>query len=227
MDQPATETSGVERVDEQEWLIDADDPLLTDGRLTQVADTSRPDRLAWNTFRTLGLWNTEAWAPRLLEIACGEESRLAVAEWDGGEVVPWAADLPGRDICDVALVGPVSFVVLACTLDAGVSLEDLRAAAMAALDGSLDQARDAGLVVVAPPGSYDLRERLEQATDIELHEGKTAFELLDGAMGWISWPELGTLAADMVEENRSDTELNEPVHRLITDIQARFPAEEI
>ena len=227
MDQPVTETSGVERVDAQEWLIDADDPLLTDGRLTSVADPSRPDRLAWNTFRTLGLWNTEAWAPRLLEIACGEESRLAVAEWDGGDVVPWAADLPGHGICDVALIGPVSYVVLACTLDADVPLEDLRAAAMAALDGSLDQARDAGLVVVAPPGSYDLRERLEQATDIELHEGKTAFELLDGAMGWISWPELGTLAADMVEEGSSDTELNEPVHRLITELQDRFPAEEI
>ena len=222
MDQPVTE-----RVDEQEWLIDADDPVLTDDRLAAVADPQRPDRLAWNTFRTLGLWNTEAWAPRLLEIACGEESRLAVAEWDGGDVVPWAADLPGAELCDVALAGPAAYVVLACTLDAGVSLEQLRAAAMAALDGSLAHGREAGLVVVAPPGSYDLRERLEQATDVALHEGKTAFELLDGALGWISWPELGTLAADLVEENDPDTELNEPVHRLITDLQQRFPAEEI
>lgn len=222
MDQPATEW-----VEPQEWLIHADDPALTDGRLEAVADPARPDRLAWNTFRTLDLWNTDAWAPRLLEIACGEASRLAVVEWDGGEVVPWAADLPGDELCDVALVGPAAYVVLACTLDAGVSLEHLRAAAIAALDGSLEHGRDAGLVVVAPPGSYDLRERLEQATDLQLHEGKTAFELLDGALGWISWPELGTLAADLVEENDADTELNEPVHQLITELQARFPAEEI
>lgn len=216
-----------ERADAQEWLIDADDPALTDGRMADVADPDRPDRLAWNTFRTLGLWNTEAWAPRLLEIACGERSRLAVAEWDGGQVVPWADDLPGRELCDVGLIGPASYVVLACTLDASVPLEHLRAAAIAALDGSLHGARDAGLVVVAPPGSYDLRARLEEATDIELHEGRTAFQLLDGALGWISWPELGTLAADLVDENDADTELVEPVHLLITELQARFPAEEI
>jgi len=222
MDQPATE-----RVDPQEWLIDAHDPVLTDGRMAAVADPARPDRLAWNTFRTLGLWNTEAWAPRLLELACGEGSRLVVAEWDGGDVVPWAADLPGDELCDVALAGPAAYVVLACTLDAGVSTEHLRAAAMAALDGSLDGGREAGLVVVAPPDSYDLRARLEQATDIELHEGKSAFELLDGALGWISWPELGSLAADLVEENDPDTELNEPVRRLITELQQRFPAEGI
>lgn len=227
MDQPVIDPPGPERADPQEWLIDAGDPVLTDGRMEAVADPARPDRLAWNTFRTLGLWNTEAWAPRLLEIACGEESRLAIVEWDGGEVLPWAADLPGDELCAVALVGPAAYVVLACTFDAGVSLEQLRAAAMAALDGSLVEGREAGLVVVAPPDSYDLRERLERATDVELHEGKSAFELLDGALGWISWPELGTLAADLVEENSSDNELNEAVHRLITDIQARFPAEEI
>ncbi|MFP5317653.1 MAG: hypothetical protein ACLGI2_05090 [Acidimicrobiia bacterium] len=227
MDQPVTDLPGPERADRQEWLMDADDPALTDGRMAAVADPARPDRLAWNALRTLALWNTEAWAPRLLEIACGEGSRLAVVEWDGGAVVPWATDLPGDDMCDVALVGPAAYVVLACTFDAGVSLEQLRAAAMAALDGSLHEGREAGLVVVAPPDSYDLRERLEQATDVELHEGRTAFELLDGALGWISWPELGALAADLVEETRSDNELNETVHRLITDIQARFPAEEI
>ena len=193
MDQPVTDAPGTERADAQEWLIDADDPVLTDGRMAAVADPARPDRLAWNTFRTLALWNTEAWAPRLLEIACGEESRLAVVEWDGGEVVSWAADLPGDDLCDVALVGPAAYVVLACTFDAGVSLEQLRAAAMAALDGSLEEGREAGLVVVAPPDSYDLRERLEQATDVTLHEGRSAFELLDGALGWISWPELEIL----------------------------------
>jgi hypothetical protein len=237
MDQPVTDDAvtdraAAERVDEQEWLFDAGDALLTDGRLAAIADPARPDRLAWNAFRTLGLWNTEAWAPRLLEIAVGEGGRLSDLEWDGGEVVPWAADVAGADrpgayLCAVALAGPAAYVVAACTLDPAVPVEHLRAAAMAALDGSLDHGREAGLVVVAPPGSDDLPARLEEATAVELHDGRTARDLLEGAMGWLPWPELGTLAADMVEENDPDSELTEVVHRLITDLQARFPAEEI
>jgi hypothetical protein len=57
--------------------------------------------------------------------------------------------------------------------------------------------------------------------DVELHEGTRIAELLDGATGWIAWPELGRLALDLAEE--ADREPMESVRRLVSQIQARYP----
>jgi hypothetical protein len=212
-------------VTESEWLIDAADPLLDDSHLARVADARRPDRLAWNTFRTLALWNTDAWVPALLEIALGEENRLTPLEWADTNVVPWGAGVPGDDVCDVVLDGPEAYVVVVCSLSDQVPPEALAAGAIDALDGSLQGAREAGVVVVTPTVVDDLDERLRAATEVELHDGRLASELLDGAMGGATWPDLGRLALDLAEEGDPDVAPVEQVRQLVLEIEAAAPAE--
>jgi hypothetical protein len=202
-----------------EWLADNASPLLA-AAAARVEDPNRPDRLAWNTFRTLALWDADAWVPSLLEVAVGAGNPLSVLEWGGGTVVPWAAGLEFDDVSDVVLDGPEAYVVLACTLLPHPREEHLRAAAVAALDGSLHGGREAGLVVVAPPGSDSLPAELEVAGEIEVHQGHTVGELLADRVGWISWPELGRLALDLAEE--TDPGYAEHVHQLVSELQRRF-----
>ena len=224
MDQPVTEVPEGERAAppsiEGQWLADNASPLLAGAAGLRVEDPSRPDRLAWNAFRTLSLWDGDAWVPRLLEVALGTGNLLSALEWGGAAVSPWAAGLTFDDLCDVVLDGPEALVVVACTLLAHPTEEHLRAAAMAALDGSLQGSREAGLIVVAPPGSEDLPAELERAGQLELHEERTVAELLTDRVGWVGWPELGRLALDLVEEN--DRGLEDQVRRLVTDLQTRF-----
>lgn len=221
MDQPVTESRVGDAGTAGSWLADSASPLLTGETGLRVENPSRPDRLAWNAFRTLALWDADAWVPRLLEIALGTGNLLSAVEWGGAAVSHWGAGLTFDDLCDVALDGPEALVVVACTLLPHPTEEHLRAAAMAALDGSLQGSREAGLVVVAPPGSEDLPVVLERAGQLELHEQRTVAELLTDRVGWISWPELGRLALDLSEENDRGPE--DQVRRLVTDLQARFP----
>jgi hypothetical protein len=216
-----------ERNEQPEWLVDADDPLLTADRMARVADPSRPDRLTWNTFRTLAVWDTDLWVPRVLSVACGPDNPLSPLDWGGASVIPWAVGPFGGeaadDIADVVIDGPEAYVVLACTIRSDPREEMLRAAALAALYGSLHGGRQAGFVVVAPTAASHVSARLEVATDIELRDGRLASDLLAGATGSISWPDLGRLALDLAEEADPDTVPGEVVHQLVTELQALFP----
>lgn len=208
------------------WLVDLASPLLSDpASLTLLDDPSRPDRLAWNAFRTLALWDTDAWVPSLLEVACGDGNPLSPLEWAGGAVVPWGAGLGMADLCDIVLEGPEASVLVACTTRSDPPEEQLRAAVVAALEGSLDGGREAGIVVVGPPGSGNLLSWLEMAADVPLHDGRLARDLLDGGLGWVTWPALGRLALDLAEE--SDPDPAGQVHRLVTELQLRFPGERL
>lgn len=236
MDLPVTDpvvadevADDAEDVTADTWLIDADDPLMTDDKLARVADDQRPDRLAWNTFRTLGLWETDMWVPAFLEMACGDDNRLSALEWGGTQVVPWRLDVPGSEVSTVALDGPQAYVIVACSAVKDPPQEQLRAAAIAALDGSLAGARDVGMVVVVPPVAdvEDVDARLRVATDIELHEGRTAAGLLGGAMGTVTWSDLGRLALDLIEQGDPDTSPTEQVHRLVTELQQQYPGVEV
>jgi hypothetical protein len=227
MDQPATDTPMEAAT---EWLIDADDRLLTSDKLARIAeDPNRPDRLAWNTFRTLALWNTDTWVPALLEEACGGDNPLSPLNWADTAVVPWAAGLDSPDTCNVALDGPEAYVMVACALTRRPAEEQLRAAAMAALEGSLHPNREAGLVVVLPPGDdpegESLTERLEIATGVELLDGRLAYDLLAPGMGDVTWLDLGRLALDLAEE--AELEPAESVRRLVTELQQRFPGAQL
>ena len=209
-----------------EWLIDADDPRLDDQRLAQVADPLRPDRLAWNTFRTLALWNTDTWVPALLEVALGADNRLSPLDWSDAVVVPWGTGVEVANTCDVVLDGPEAYVVILCSLDEPPD-EDvpLRAAAINALDGSVSGAREAGCIVVAPQRWAD--ERLQLAGDIELRDGRLAADLLEGAMGAATWADLGKLALDLAEEGDPDVAPVEQVRQLVMQIEAVNPGEQI
>ena len=202
-----------------EWIIDA--TALNGEALARVNDPRRPDRLAWNTLRTLALWERDAWVPSLLEIACGDGNPLTPLDWTEASVVPWAETDAMPDLAGTALDGPQAYVLLACTLLSDPPEPQLRAAALAALDMSIQGARDAGVVVVAPPGSDGVLTRLERAAAVELHDGRLARDLL--TLGWISWPELGRLALDLAEE--SDAAPREHVRCLVEELQQLFPDE--
>ena len=208
---------------EPEWLIDADDPLLTPDKLERIADPSLPDRLMWNTFRTLALWDADVWVPRLFSIACGPDNVVSALDWGGASVVPWAVGPFGQDVSDVVIDGPEGYAVVACTVQSDAIDQHVGAGALAALDGSLHGARQAGFVVVVPPGTPDMADRLDMATEIELMDGRLATDLLEGAMGSISWTDLGRLVLDLAEEADPDSEPAESVHRLVTELQALYP----
>jgi len=218
MEPPATES---------EWLIDAADPLLTDDKLARIADDGRPDRLAWNTFRTLALWEADRWVPPLLEVACGEDNRLSTLDWTAASVAPWGAGPDTPDVCDVVVDGPEAYVVVACSLVPSPPVEQAGAAAVAALDGSLHGGREAGLVVALPPGADEgAAGLLERATAVKLIDGSLAADML-AATGSVTWAYLARLALDLVEESDPDSGPVEQVHQLVTEIQALFPGIEI
>ena len=184
------------------WLVDADNPLLTDVALARIDDARRPDRLTWNVFRTLALWDTDVWMPRLLEIACGEGSPLQALEWSGASVLPWATGSASEDTADVAVDGPEAVVVARTTLRRDRLVAELGADGPEALAADLG-ARERALVVVVPPGARD------PGAD------------LGAAAGWLTWRDLGVLALDLAEE--ADELRAEQVHRLAGDLQDQFP----
>ena len=187
------------------WLVDAENPLLTEPVLARMGDTARADRLAWNTFRTLALWETDVWVPRILGIACGEGTPLSAVEWSGASIVPWAAGLELDGVTDVVLDGPEALVVVGATLapdfPPGEPPQLLELVAEAA------GAREAGFLAVVAPGS----EGVEVTGD--------------GRTGWLTWAELGTVALDLAEEG--DELRGEQVHRLVDELQERFPGIEL
>ena len=193
------------------WLVDAENPLLTESALTRVDDPRRPDRLAWNAFRTLALWETDVWVPRLLDVACGPDNPLSALEWSGTSVVPWATQVAVDDAVDVLLDGPEALVVAVATLSADLGVDALRAVAAEAVAGSSPGGKEAGFVAVLPPDAGGAEPPLHEA----------ASELPDGAVGWLTWRDLGALAVDLAEEG--DELRAAQAHRLVSDLQAQFP----
>jgi hypothetical protein len=193
-----------------DWLVDAENPLLSGVALARVDDGSRPDRLAWNAFRILALWETDVWVPRLLDVACGPDNPLAGLEWSGTSVVPWATGAAFDDAVDVVLDGPEALVVALATVTPELGADQLRAGAREAAAGTSASGKGAGLVVVLPPDAA--RPPLEEA----------ASELPDGTVGWLTWRDVGSLAVDLAEE--ADELRAEQVHRLVSDLQDRFPS---
>jgi hypothetical protein len=197
------------------WLVDAENPLLTEPVLARMDDATRADRLAWNTFRTLALWETDVWVPRILGIACGEATPLAAVEWSGASVVPWAAGLELDGVTDVVLDGPEALVVVGATLAAGFPPGEppgLLEVVAEAAGGS----REAGFLAVVAPGSAE-PPWPERSDGVDV----TA----DGRTGWLTWAELGTVALDLAEEG--DELRGEQVHRLVDELQQRFPGIEL
>ena len=199
-----------------DFLADPTNPALTSAAMERIGDPSRPDRLAWNTFRTLALWEPDRWVPSLLEIGLGPSNRLSGHEWDGTSVQLWATGLDLDGAVDVILDGPEALVLIEAALDS--SPDD--AAIEAGMRTVIDVAGKGGLLpaflVVASEGGEDkVGTRLERAS------AGTEFEPLAGAIGWLSWGELGRMALDLAEE--ADPMRDEQVHLLVSELQSRFP----
>lgn len=206
------------------WLVDIESPLLTDTALTRIDDGALPDRLTWNTFQTLALWDPDVWVPRFVEVACGEGSPLEALEWSGSSVRPWGASLAHLGTTDVVIEGPEALLVAVATLNPDPQVDELRASVLEALGETLSPDNQIGFVVVVPPGTPDLGPWLEVAAEDRPPVDGMA-EVIHGSSGWLTWHELGELALDLAEE--SDELRGEAVHRLVTQIQTQFPDAEI
>ncbi len=206
------------------WLVDIESPLLTDTALTRIDDGALPDRLTWNTFQTLALWDPDVWVPRFVEVACGEGSALEALEWSGASIRPWGASLAYAGATDVVIDGPEALIVAVATLDPDPQVDELRAAALDALGPTVGPDDQVGFVMVVPPGTADLDPWLAVAAE-DRPAAASAVEVLPGSSGWLTWHELGELALDLAEE--SDELRGEAVHRLVTDIQTQFPEAEL
>jgi len=93
------------------FLADPQNPALNSATMMLIGDKSRPDRLAWNTLRTLALWDTDIWVPRLLDIGLGGDHPVADVEWSGASVQLWATGLELDSSTDVLIDGTEALVV--------------------------------------------------------------------------------------------------------------------
>jgi len=202
------------------WLVDIENPLLSETALARIDEAGLPDRLTWNTFQTLALWDPDVWVPRFVEVACGEGSPLEAMEWSGSSVRPWGASLSCPGTTDVVIEGPEALIVAVATLDPDPQVDELREAALEALGRTLGPDDQIGFVLVVPPGTPDLGPWLAVAGE-DRPPVESGVDVLPGSSGWLTWHELGELALDLAEE--SDELRGEAVHRLVTDIQTQFP----
>jgi|SRR5437588_2785060 len=205
---------GETTTDQGDFLADPQSPALDRAALARVGDPGRPDRLAWNTFRTLALWEPDVWVPSLLEVALGSPNPLSGREWAGTSVQAWATGLDLETTADVILDGPEALVLIEASVLPRPSVSELRAGMAKVIEVAGLGGRGVGFMLVTPD-SDDVEPDLESAA------AGPEMEALAGAIGWSTWVEVGRLALDLAEE--ADPMRAEQVHRLVSQLQARFP----
>lgn len=214
-----------------DWLVDPTHPSLDTPIAARLDDPELPDRLAWNAFRTLDQWDTDAWVPRLLDVALGADNGFSGLEWGDATVEVWRSGLQLTGSTDVVIDGPDAVVLVEATFQTDFGADHLAVGADHAL--TLPQRRDkpAAFVLVRPSVDEAAAEHLEDelAADLlDLPDGDghgLTQEALEHIAGWMTWADLGALAVDVAEE--ADALHQEMVHRLVTELQARFPGIEV
>ena len=200
------------------FLADPQNPALNSATMMLIGDERRPDRLAWNAFRTLALWQTDAWVPRLLDVGLGGERDIEDVEWEGASVQLWATGLELDSGVDVLIDGPNALVICVATLNSAPGSGEARAAMLKlASDAALGGRQPAFLAVV--PTREDegqLQALLEQAASGD------DLDALTGSVGWVTWRELGEIALDLAEEEEDSLRADQ-VALLVDQLQARFP----
>ena len=200
------------------FLADPQNPALNSAAMTLLGDTARADRLAWNTLRTLALWNTDVWVPRLLDIGLGGDHPVADVEWSGAEVRLWATGLELDRSTDVLIDGPEALVMGLATVDPGPPSGETRGAMVKAVaDAALGGRKPAFLAIVP---TRDDEAQLQAA--LEAAAAGDELRALTDAVGWVTWHELGELALDLAEEEEDSLRADQ-VHLLVTQLQDRFP----
>jgi hypothetical protein len=214
-----------------DWLVEPDHPSLAGAHGDRINKPDYPDRLAWNAYRTLALWDPDVWVPSLLESACGEVNPLSTREWADARVDLWrtGADMVGA--VDVTLDGVECFVVVECTTMNDATVEHLGAGVGRALDVAVPDGRQAGFVLVVPETADRLAVNVEELWDLDRlrevvgeREGLSV-DALSRAIGWVTWRDVGRLALDLAEE--SDALRAEQAHQLATELQLTFPGIEL
>jgi len=200
------------------FLADPQNPALNSATMMLVGDEGRPDRLAWNVFRTLALWDTDVWVPRLLDIGLGGDHPVADVEWSGASVQLWATGLELDSGTDVLIDGPEALVVGVATLQqAPPSGETRGAMTKAVADASLG-GRQAAFIAIVP--TRDDEAQLQAA--LETAASGDDMDALTDAVGWVTWHELGELALDLAEEEEDSLRADQ-VALLVDQLQDRFP----
>ena len=198
------------------FLADPQNPALDSATMMLVGDGARPDRLAWNTFRTLALWDTDAWVPRLLDIGLGGDHPVADVEWSGASVQLWATGLECDRCTDVVIDGPEALVVGLATVDPGPPSGETRGAMVKTVSDA--GGRQPAFLAIVP--TRDDEAQLQAA--LEAAAVGDDLDALTGAVGWVTWHELGELALDLAEEEEDSLRADQ-VHLLVTQLQDRFP----
>jgi len=201
-----------------EFLADPQNPALNSVTLTRIGDDNRPDRLAWNTFRTLAEWETDVWVPRMLDIGLGVPNPLSEREWASSSVQPWATGLELDTGTDVLIDGPAALVVCVATFQPVPPSGEIRGAMLKAVGDAGLGGRQPAFLAVVP--SRDDETQLESA--LEAAASGDGLDALAGAVGWVTWHELGELALDLAEEEEESLRADQ-VSLLVDQLQSRFP----
>jgi hypothetical protein len=200
------------------FLADPQNPALNSATMMLVGDDGRPDRLAWNTFRTLALWQTDAWVPRLLDIGLGGEHPIEDVEWEGAAVQLWATGLELDSGVDVLIDGPNALLVCVATLQQAPPSGETRGAMLKAVSDAALGGRKPAFLAVVP--TRDDEAQLQAA--LEAAASGDGLDALTGSVGWVTWHELGELALDLAEEEEDSLRADQ-VALLVDQLQDRFP----
>ena len=200
------------------FLADPQNPALNSATMMLIGDESRADRLAWNTFRTLALWQTDAWVPRLLDVGLGGEKAIEGVEWEGASVQLWATALELDRSTDVLVDGPEALVVALATVDPGPPSGETRGAMVKAVSDAGLGGRQPAFLAIVP--TRDDEAQLQAA--LEAAASGDDLSTLTDAVGWVTWHELGELALDLAEEEEDSLRADQ-VHLLVNQLQDRFP----
>jgi hypothetical protein len=200
------------------FLADPQNPALNSATMMLVGDDSRPDRLAWNTFRTLALWQTDAWVPRLLDIGLGGEHPVEDVEWQGASVQLWATGLELDSGVDVLIDGPHALLVCVATLQPAPLSGETRGAMLKAVSDAALGGRKPAFLAVVP--TRDDEAQLQAA--LEAAASGDGLDALVESVGWVTWHELGELALDLAEEEEDSLRADQ-VALLVDQLQDRFP----
>ena len=213
--------------DGDDWLVEPDAPELQRGRGSRVADAGRPDRLAWNAFRTLALWNTDVWVPAFLETACGPVNPLSTRNWADARIDLWEWDIDDATTVDVTLDGRECIVLVEAALHPDLGSEQLARSCAAVIGRAFEEGRQGGYVVLTPDVAGDAAPLGDLLTDRRLNQvigerDDIDHEAVARAIGWCTWRDVGELLIDLAEE--SDALRADQAHRLVSELQSVFPA---
>ena len=200
------------------FLADPQNPALNSATMMLIGDDGRPDRVAWNTFRTLALWQTDAWVPRVLDIGLGGEHPIEDVEWEGAAVQLWATGLELDSGVDVLIDGPNALLVCVATLQPAPAPGETRGAMVKAVSDAALGGRKPAFLAVVP--TRDDEAQLQAA--LEAAASGDGLDALTGSVGWVTWHELGELALDLAEEEEDSLRADQ-VALLVDSLQDQFP----